>query len=89
MNALTCSKCGVHRPQELNMTLERSPCLNYGATSLTFTVSMPTLLNMSPLCALPLPGFVPDAARSDVLVSKGVVLCLGMAAMRRRLGMGW
>ena len=27
MNALTCSKCGVHRPQELNMTLERSPCL--------------------------------------------------------------
>jgi hypothetical protein len=44
MNALTCSKCGVHRPQELNMTLERSPCLNYGATSLTFTVSIEELV---------------------------------------------
>jgi hypothetical protein len=44
MNALTCSKCGVHRPQELNMTLERSPRLNYGATSLTFTVSIEELV---------------------------------------------
>ena len=44
MNALTCSKCGVHRLQELSMTLEHPPCLNYGATSLTFTVSIEELV---------------------------------------------
>ena len=44
MNALTCLKCGVNRPHEFSMTLERPPCQNCGATSLTFTVSIEELV---------------------------------------------